>query len=471
MDALVAAGLYREALPLAHELSAMADVHGDGSAASAAELRLGSVLEALGRYDEAKVAFERAALLAEAAGASDVAARAAFQMVFVFASRDENVEEARPWFRHGETATRRGGSTLARRADLAAAEADLAAARGDLRAARSARERVVELRTEEVGAGHPSVATAKHNLAIVTFRLGDYPAARTLYEEVLDVRTAKLGADHPLVGATHGNLGPVFQRLGDLPAAVLHQRRALDIAEASFGPEHYQTAAALANLAVGLAASGDRLGALRLERRALTILEARFGSDSPNVARVLANLGNREAALGHDDAAEAYLRRAQQIHARAGGPPGPELAAIMGGLGLLHASQGRAREAVEELGFAADVFESTVGRSDAYTLTARAGQVDALRLAGDAQAALRLAAAALSELDADGGPVATLEVAHAWALVDTGQIEAAREILERARARDPAAENLDAVDALLRASEDAPGSDALTQKSPTRPPR
>jgi tetratricopeptide (TPR) repeat protein len=448
-DALVAAGRYLDALPLARELQAISDTSADRSSSSRAALRVGSILEALGRGAEAQRAFERAALSAEEAGVDDVAARAAFQLVFLFATREEDVQAAEPWFRHGEAASVRAGSTLPLRAELAAAEADLAAARGDLRAARAARERAVQLRTEELGASHPTVATAQHNLAIVTFRLGDYETARDLYLGVLEIRIAELGPDHPLVGSTHGNLGPVYQRLGDLPLAQMHGERALEIAEASFGPAHYQTAAALANLAVALAASGDREGAVKLETRALAILEARLGEDSPNVARILANLGNREAGLGHTDAAEAYLSRALDIHERAGTPPGPERAAIMGGLGLVHVDQGRAREAVAELSWAAETFEATVGRSDAYTLTARAGQVDALRVAGDPQAAVAIAEAALAGIEGLEGPVATLEVAYAWALLDRGDVEAAREILARARARDPETEDLAAVEARL----------------------
>ncbi|MBX7080219.1 MAG: serine/threonine-protein kinase [Nannocystaceae bacterium] len=442
VDAWIAAGDYTQALPLAQDLDARARLREGLRARAESSARLGSVLEGLGRFDEAVQRYEDAALVAEEAGAADIAARAAFQLVFLHASRREDADAAQPWFRHGAAAQRRAGASTRLEAELAAAQADLAAARGDLPAARAARERVVALRTAAAGPASLAVATAEHNLAIVCFRVGDYAAARDLYLHALQTRIARLGADHPLVGSTHGNLGPVYQRLGELDTAELHHRRALEIAEASFGPTHYQTAAALANYAVALAAKGDREAAITLERRALAILEARLGPDNPNVARLLANLGNRETALGHDEAAQAYLSRALEIHTRAGTAAGTELAAILGGLGLLHARRGDHPRAAIELGRAADMFEATVGRADGYTVTARSGQVDALRRAGDPRAAVAIATAALEGIAARPSVRAALELALAWAQLDSGAPDAAAAMLARARADDPQLEGL-----------------------------
>ncbi len=377
--ALVAAGRYGDALPLALDAMRTAQDGGRPLAIVETQLELGGVLEAIADYDGARERFEGAALRAEAEGLDGLAAKAATRLTFLFANRLRDPTQARVWLRHAETACTRAGDPLELRARIAAAEGHVLEAEGDFAKARDVDARALEWMTEVYGPDHPLVATATHNLGLVVFDLGDFEEARTLYERTLDARARTLGDDHPLVGTTHGNLGAALDRLGDLEGAEREQRRAVEIAENALGTDHPQLAAAYANLAITVGRRGDMAAAEAFDRRALAILEARVGPDHPNVALVLANHGSRLAALGRDDEAERELQRALAIQAQHGQLDSVFAGATYGNLATLHMRGGDARAAAEAYERATAIFRHALGADHPDTIAAAAGLEEAKR--------------------------------------------------------------------------------------------
>ena len=58
---------------------------------------------------------------------------------------------------------------------------------------------VLDLRTEVLGAKHPSTLTSMNNLALVLRSQGKYEEAEAMHRQVLDLQTEVLGAKHPLI--------------------------------------------------------------------------------------------------------------------------------------------------------------------------------------------------------------------------------------------------------------------------------
>jgi tetratricopeptide (TPR) repeat protein len=377
--ALVAAGRYGDALPLALDALRMAQDGGRSLAIVETQVDLGGVLEAIADYDGARARFENAALLAEAEGLDGLAADAATHLSFLFANRLRDPTQARVWLRHAEAACARAGDPLELRARIAASEGHVLEAEGDFTKAREVDARALAWMTEVYGAKHPLVATATHNLGLVAFGLGDFEEARTLYERTLAARADTLGADHPLVGTTHGNLGAALDRLGDSEGAERELRLAVEIAENGLGTDHPQVAAAYANLAITLGRRGDMAAAEGFDRRALAILEARVGPDHPNVALVLANHASRLASLGRDDEAERELQRALAIQAQHGQLDSVFAGATYGNLATLHLRSGDARAAAEAYERATAIFRDALGTDHPDTIAAAEGLAEAKR--------------------------------------------------------------------------------------------
>jgi tetratricopeptide (TPR) repeat protein len=180
---------------------------------------------------------------------------------------------------------------------------------GDLVGARAAHERALAIWEKQLGPEHPNVASAVNNLGSVLKDLGDLAGAREAFQRALAIFEKVLGADHPNVATLVNNLGGVLQALGDLAGARVHYERALAIDEAAFGPHHPEVATDINNLGVVLQALGDLAGARAHYERALAIDEAAFGPHHPKVALRLWNLGTVLQGQGEiQRAREAYQR-------------------------------------------------------------------------------------------------------------------------------------------------------------------
>jgi len=100
-----------------------------------------------------------------------------------------------------------------------------------------------------LGPEHTFVATVKHFLALLYFRIGNFAQAKPLQQEALDVRLKLLGPEHPQVGASYSNLALLYSCLASYEKAVPLYLESLKIREKSLGPEHFETAISLNCLA------------------------------------------------------------------------------------------------------------------------------------------------------------------------------------------------------------------------------
>ena len=133
-------------------------------------------------------------------------------------------------------------------------------------------------------------------------------------------------------------------------------KKVLAVREKTLGPEHPDTASSLSGLALLYRAMGKYQKAEQLYERALTINEKNLGAEHPDTAITLNNLALLYAAMRYYKKAEPLFTRAASILSRNEVLLVQE-ASTLNNLGALYLSQGRFREAAEEINKGILLFE------------------------------------------------------------------------------------------------------------------
>jgi len=219
---------------------------------------------------------------------------------------------------------------------------------GNLPRARELLEQVLASDLKAFGANHPSVVTARSNLALVLKDLGDLPRAKELLEQALASDPKALGADHPSVVTARSNLGIVLRDLGDLPRAkeLLEQALAADLK--ALGDDHPSVAMDRSNLSVVLQDLGDLPRAKELLEEALSSDLKALGADHPSVATRRFNLAKIHVALSDFPAARDSFTQALAAEERSLGPDHPSTAYTRASLAQVLSKLGDVEQARQE---------------------------------------------------------------------------------------------------------------------------
>ncbi len=206
-------------------------------------------------------------------------------------------------------------SVAARQANLALVLKEL----GELSAARDLLERSLEADIRVFAASHPRIATTRSNLALVLKDLGELERARELLEFALTSDLENFGESHRTVATRRSNLALVLKDMGQLERARDLLQQALDAGLANFDADHPSVATSRSNLALVLQDLGDYEPARKLLELALASDERNFGQEHPsvatsrfNLALVLMELGEWERAC---ELLELLLASSQQSFA------------------------------------------------------------------------------------------------------------------------------------------------------------
>ena len=217
---------------------------------------------------------------------------------------------------------------------------------GEYGSARQRFARVTEIFVSRLGHGHDWVATARLNLAIAEARLGDFAAARREHGRAIAAWEKALGKDHPFVAGALIELADVYREQGRPAEALPLLQRALAIREKSLTRDHRDVARTLTDLASTLTRMDQPTRAQRLADRALAIWNGLDAPDAPDYASVLALYAELNANRGDYAVAKDYYQRALQIRARVYGSASPLHAEIQSQLGLAVAALGDADAAL-----------------------------------------------------------------------------------------------------------------------------
>jgi tetratricopeptide (TPR) repeat protein len=178
--------------------------------------------------------------------------------------------------------------------------------------ARQQFERALAIYEEQFGPSHPNAASILNNLGYLALTGDDLTGAWDLFQRALGAAHAAYGPNHPDVASILLNLGDVLRKQGGHASARAQYNRALVIDEIVYGPNHPDVARDLAHLGELLMETADAAGARKHFERALAIDEAAYGSHHPNLIERLTGLGKCLKALNEIDASvECYTRSAE----------------------------------------------------------------------------------------------------------------------------------------------------------------
>lgn len=415
-DALAFAGQFEAALALATGARERAEHEVQWPPLVAAALaQEGIILEKTGAYEQAEAATRRAYFTAARAGAWDVAAGGASDLIRIVGHRQARHADGRAWAEHAAVALAHAGDPLglaeaARLDGLATLLIDMDA----FPEAQELFERALAIGERVLGPDHPNVARTLGNLAILSMHMGAPGRARALLERVLAIHEAALGPEHPLVADTLNNLSIFRQVAGEYAEARALAERALAIKERAVGPDHPDVAGYLNNLANLLETTGAHAQARALHERGLALTERAFGPDHPHVAQSLFNLATVLIATGEGAAARALLERALAIQEAALGPEHLAVAATLDSLGALGLAEERP-DALPLLERAAAIYARHEGWQEGKHRTQFHLAQARLAAGGDRVAALGLARAARDGLQEEGpGQARALAEVEQW---------------------------------------------------------
>lgn len=190
----------------------------------------------------------------------------------------------------------------------------------DFSGARQQFEWAVSLDERAYGPDHPHVAEVLNNYGLCLAKLGEDELAGKQFERALSIYATRLGSTHANVASITNNLGYLRMKTGNLTGAWELLQRSLGMTQASFGPNHPDVANILLNLGDVLRLQGTHAAARAQYLRALAIDEIAYGGSHPDVARDLAHLGQVLMDLQELSGAREHFERALAIDEAAYGP-------------------------------------------------------------------------------------------------------------------------------------------------------
>ena len=216
---------------------------------------------------------------------------------------------------------------------------------GKYEEARAEYQQALELRQKVLGPDNPLVANSYSNLGTAFGQLGKHEKARDLYEHALAIRKNALGLEHPDVATSLNNLAVAYDALGRYEEAFKLLEDALALREKLLKPEHPDIANTLNNVGNALRGLGRYEEARRRLERALGLREKVLGADHPDVATTLNDLGEVLRLMKKPGEARARHQRALAIQEKALEPGHPDLALSLIGLGNVARDLGKHDEA------------------------------------------------------------------------------------------------------------------------------
>jgi len=314
-----------------------------------AGLRVGFLLEALARYDEAEAALVDAYLDAEVSHHLTIRLHTAKLLAFVIGVRLARTDEGLVWARKAAAIVEAIGDDRQTQAELLTTFGTLAMRRGEGERALAELEQAATLFEEVLGPFHPRVAASRLSLGVAYGELDELPQARREFERVVAIVRESYGDRHPSVAAALNNLGATEIRSGRLDQAAVDFSAALAIYEATLGLEHLQVAATLNNLATLSIALGRLDEAVAMLERALAIRERTLAHDHPQIAYVRNNLGSAYAHRGEHMKARDEFDRALGMLERSLGARHPSLVHPLTGSGDARVELGELDQGIAQL--------------------------------------------------------------------------------------------------------------------------
>jgi tetratricopeptide (TPR) repeat protein len=187
---------------------------------------------------------------------------------------------------------------------------------GDLDGAIREHEASLAILTALRGPDHDTRWQSLLNLGIALTAAGRHDEATARLEEALAITRRMLGSDHPDVALCLSALADALRDRGRPGEAIALAQEALAIVEAIHGPDHPEVAEQLTLIGGALADAGRVEEALEMLGRAVAVWDRRGESMHPGLAEVLVDHGELLLRLGRAGEAAPLLARAVEIAGR-----------------------------------------------------------------------------------------------------------------------------------------------------------
>lgn len=210
-------------------------------------------------------------------------------------------------------------------------------------------EEALVLRESIYGAQHPSLAMTLNQLGGVYRRLGDFDRSLQMHQRALAIVEARLGRDHIEAGYAHNHLGNVYAFRGEWDAALRSFREALRIGQKALEGHHWELGMAHNNIAWALRWLGRFEEAEAELQLAAAQVAPTLGRDHRFYAEIQTNFGDIYRLLGRNDEAKRALTASLALLEKTVGTSHPELADSLTALGWVELVGNDPRQAERHL--------------------------------------------------------------------------------------------------------------------------
>jgi tetratricopeptide (TPR) repeat protein len=164
-----------------------------------------------------------------------------------------------------------------------------------------------------LGADHPRLGSAQHNLAGIHWFQGDLDRAIPALEEAVRIREKSLPEDHPDRASSLAMLGLALGERKRFDESLPRLERALQLTVAQLGADSIDAGELHHALASVLSEKKDAEAQLRHARRAFEIWEARLGPTHPKLLFGVTGVADALLNAGRPREALPYLDRGMRI--------------------------------------------------------------------------------------------------------------------------------------------------------------
>jgi CHAT domain-containing protein/Tfp pilus assembly protein PilF len=250
---------------------------------------------------------------------------------------------ATDWCATVEAENGRDSLAVAQASDLLV-EAQLENGKGGTSATLRLAERVVQLKEQHLGPGHPDTTVSLTNLGTAHEQRGEFTAAVRQHERALAIRVAALGPNDPRVADSLDHLALALIHLERFQEAKRRLDESQGIRERSSIDASLELARTLELVGMLHRYSGSYASAVAPTERALAIWD-RLAPDHPDKVFALQMRGDVFLLMGDTASAQRIWASALSLGERTLGPDHPSIAEVLRRLGLAAFSLGNLTEA------------------------------------------------------------------------------------------------------------------------------
>jgi serine/threonine-protein kinase len=283
----------------------------------------------------------------------------------------------------------------------------------------------------------PELASCIDQLGLIALDRGRDQEAGDLFQQSLSIRNARLGENDPASAQSHNNLALLHHRFDRWKEARAEYERALAIQRAAYGRPHPEIANTLGNLARLLPLMGEPEQALAHAEEALAMSREVHGTDAFDTAWAAVAVSDRLRAIGRLEEAEELARDALRIHLLREDPARHDSAYVAQAqyeLAKILLARDDPARAAEELRGSLERYVLLYGEEHSFSAITRIRLAEALADAGEWDEASQAAARLVANVEVSPAVAAEAHVVLARCAAASGDGVRAREQFEQALA-------------------------------------